>query len=449
MSYSVNALFTRALKEQDARYLFAFPPALFNDTEKVWIKFVQDYLSSYKTLPVLERFQQEFPAFRVEDIHPGIPTKDIFDQVLPEAQQQYLAGRVQQDFLKEKVWTPQYLENLIQDTKPRSTELLKLTDLTAQDLLRPRKMYSWGASAKWMEALVGKLDHKDFVVIAGKAKSAKTTILSLIATSLFKEGYNIMLFNNELDKDFMARKIIAILQKFNPNVFRNEEVPEDVRQKFVSFEEEMKKHENQIYIYGRIKSPTDIITAYRECEKTPDIMIIDAFNNVGTKNANNQSEQSISLGNYAQFIRDFVNDFGIPAIITCQLNRTSGDSNTPTQDTIGGSIEIIRQADHVLTTVNYEDDPTKLASTSPIAQRFKDKYPNTKMPFFYVNTMVSRHGGTGAKVIHIDWSTMNLLIADPSLVVREDLTDPKIMEEVLYERNVGEAAYERDVEEVL
>jgi hypothetical protein len=431
MSFSVNALITRSLEEKDSKFLFAFPMALYNQTEQVWIKYIREYVEEYKQLPILERFTQQYPTFRTETVDRGIPTRDIFQTLIPKAQESYLSHKIGEDALKGKtVWTPEYLNELLADVTPTSTDLLEFTKMTKDQFVKERKLYDWGDGAKWMQKLVGKLDHKDFIVISGVAKSAKTTILSILAVSLFKQGYTILMFNNELDKFFMAGKILAILKKFNPNVFRSMEFTEEILTKFEEFEDEMKNYQNQIYVHGRISSITDVISDYNNCEIKPDIIMVDAFNNMGGKNAANQSDKSVSLGNMAKHFRDFCNDFGIPIIATSQLNRSGGQSNTPDQSAIGDTIELIRQTDHAFTTTVYNADPVKIHS--PIAQRFASKYPNTDMPFFYINTMVSRHGGSGAVCIHIDWDTMQMLIAEPSLIVREDLME-RIREEELKE----------------
>lgn len=429
MSFSVNALITRSLVERDSKFLFAFPNVLFNPTEQVWIKYIREYVEQYKQIPILERFIQEYPTFRVEDIDRGIPTRDIFQTLVPKAQEMYLSHKIAEDVAKGKiVWTPEYLNQLVADTTPLSLDLLEFTKLTKDQIIKERKLYEWGDGAKWMQKLAGKLDHKDFIVISGVAKSAKTTILSILAVSLFKQGYTILMFNNELDKHFMAGKILAILKKFNPNVFRTMEFNDEILSKFEEFEEEMKQHKNQIYVHGRITSITDVINAYNNCEIKPDIIMVDAFNNMGGKNASNQSDKSVSLGNMAKHFRDFCNDFAVPIVATSQLNRTGGQSNTPDQAAIGDTIELVRQADHAFTTTIYNVDPNKIQS--PIARRFQSKYPNTDMPFFYINTMVSRHGSSGAVCIYIDWETMQMIIAEPSMIIREDLME-KIREEEL------------------
>lgn len=423
MEFDVNGLFTRALDEKDYRYIMSIPVELYNDTEKVWYNYIATFTKQYKSFVPFELFTKDNPAFRINRISTDIPTKYIFDQLIPYLQQLFITKQMMLDASQnKKILNAQYLEELARKVTPTPTDVLEFTSLKQEDFVENTKIIKLGKDAQWFNELIGgEIASNDFGLISGRAKSAKTTVLSLLAVSLFKQGYNVMIFNNELGKKFFAQKIVAILQKFNPHSFREETINDEVRGKLLEFENSMTNYSNEMYLYGRIRSFSDVISAYNRTKKKPDILLIDAINNAGTRTSN-MSDQTVSIQSFIIELRDFINEYNVPVIATSQLNRAAANADTPGQETLAGSDEFVRQVDWLTTTTYKEHDVDKI--TNPIAQKYIEKYKNGKMPFYDMHCMVNRHGDAGGRILmHLDWQRMAMLYTNQSIQIKDDLTE--------------------------
>ena len=421
MQFDVNALITRALEEKDYRYIFSIPKDLYNSTEKIWINYIQAYVDKYRTSMPMEVFLADNPAFRISNQSQEITTRFIYDSIIPIMQQQYITKRMIDDSTKgQYTLNADYLSMLVSHITPSPVDVLEFTKLTKNDLVDNRRIIEFGADAKWFNSLIGNMVSNDFGMISGRAKSAKTTILSLLAVSLLKQGKNVLIFNNELGKMFFAQKLVAILQKFNPRVFREQEIGEDVLTKLDDFVKATSEYENELYIYGRINTQSDIISAYNRCKKKPDIILIDAINNAGTR-ASTMSDQTVSIQSFVIGLRSFINDYDVPVIATSQLNRSASNTDEPGQETLAGSDEFVRQVDWLLTTSFVEHEADRI--TDPKVQSYTEKYRGGKMPFYKINTVVNRHGSNADKIfMHIDFERMKLMYTNQSIQVRQDLT---------------------------
>jgi len=429
--YSVNTLITESLNSGDVRYLQALPLALFNSTEKLWVSFIIDYVGKYKQPPTVERLIKEHPSFRREPVDDGSPVADIYDKILPVLQNNYLIDRISEDFKASKGnLTPEYLAELSSSVAANNVELITLNDLNTEIFYKDRKLYKFGYGATWFDSALGGLDWCDFGIISGRAKSAKTTLLSILAVSLFKQGYNLLIVNNELDKTFFAGKIVSLLKGFNPKVFRTLNFDEDLKVKLKDFEQEMSKYENKMYIYGRIGTPAELISAYESCDPKPDIILIDAINNMGNHKASSYSDHAMSIANVAVQLRQFILDNHVPVIATSQLNRGAANTNTPGQETMAGSDEFVRQADWVVTTAFVEYALS--AIEDPILRSKFESYDD-KVPFYYLNTMVNRHGANEKVCLHINWEDMKVIYATPKDTLEPFVTEESLPEDIKYD----------------
>lgn len=386
MSYSTNALFTRAIEQKDVRHLTSLPKVLYNESEQKWLEFILDYLDTYRTVPIMDVFLEHNKAFRTETVNEEIPTAYIYDQIVPKIRKTYIKRILSEEQSKgTDIFIPEYLEDLAKVTKPTPIDVVQLSKLETSSLIQNAKMYSYGID--WFDNALGKLAATDMVGIYGRAKSAKTTLLSLLIIKAYKQGNKLMVFNNELSVTHFMGKLVSLLGSINPRFFRDLEINEDIMGKLREVEDVAKSNGGDILTYGRINSHADIVSAVNNAPFRPDIVYVDALNNCG-KMSSSTSERSLALGSVIIGLRNFTLDEHIPVIFTAQLNRQASGKQEISDDQIAESDQNARSVDGAISII-----PTDING---------EKY-------YKLSSFINRHGdNTHTTFMHVDWDIMKM-----------------------------------------
>lgn len=326
MAYTFNDLVSTALDQKEVLYLFNLKHMLRPGQQNI-VDFVQKYMIDYGVIPTPKIVENAFPGVFIHNKLDEKP-KYIYDTILPNIRTQFLQDNWA-DVLKNNVVDYDLLNSLMQQTQVPSLNMLDFGEYDRSVHFAERNMRKIGI--KWFDdATGGGFDNSDFIVLYGRLKSGKTTVLLYLTFALLLNKYKIHFYSNELSQLQIAGRLDAFMQGFNPRLIRSGAMSDELKESLVEFQNN-NEYKGLIKIFGTANSIEEIQANVNSSKERPDIIIIDSANLMG-KSASDTGEKAVAMADVSRKAKLFALNESIPVIVTVQEKRNGSTTDRETAD---------------------------------------------------------------------------------------------------------------------
>lgn len=348
MKYTTKTLITAALEEQNVFPLRRINLQIFNDVEQSWLMYIFQYIKKHKAIPTLDIFKSDNPTF-IADSREDTPLSYIFDKVIPPLQRKYVENKMAER--KENGQSPfdiDWLDGLVKETMILPDQSINFRDIHPSAYFTDLKTIK--STLKYIHTALGEIVADDYILFVGRMKNQKTHTSRFLAYDLIKQGYNCLIFTNEISPQQYAAQLDALIGGVNPRIFRTRQATE----------EQMKRLEDgyltrqhpsfgEVYISGRIDSVAEIYSALNYVKFPVDFIVIDGLHLMGGRGSRDIGEKSQSLRNVSNDVKAFTLQMQIPIIGVSQSNRSASGKSKADDTTIGLTDAFAQDASIVFT----------------------------------------------------------------------------------------------------
>jgi KaiC/GvpD/RAD55 family RecA-like ATPase len=326
MAYTFNDLVSTALDNKDVLYLFNIKHLLRPGQQNI-VNFIQEYMTEYGKIPTPAIVEKKFTGAYIHTELDEAP-KYIYDSILDQLRTTFLQDNWT-GVLKNNLVDYELLSQLMEQTQIPNTDVLDFGDYDRSVHFANRNMRRIGI--KWFDDVTGGgLDDADFMVLYGRLKSGKTTILLYLVFALLLNKYRIHFYSNELSKLQIAGRLDSLMQGFNPRLIRSGDMPEELKESLIEFQKN-NEYKGLITIYGTTSSIEQVQANYNSAKEKPDIIVIDSANLMG-KSANDTGEKAVAMADISRKAKLFALNNNCPIIATVQEKRTGTANDRESAD---------------------------------------------------------------------------------------------------------------------
>lgn len=364
MKYVTNDLIHRVLVEKSANYLNAIPKVLWNDVEKAYVEFINNFLYEYNAMPPLEVFKEHFVDFRHSSVSSEVPAKYIFDVISKNLSEKYVNSHIN-DPHPDKTQR-EWLEELLR--------LSKINDINVMDYVNDdrldyeKKITSLPFYLPWFDETFDGLFPGEVTFLLGRPKSFKTTILQYMMITMLNNGHNVLSISQEITNEKMRGKLDAFQTNIQPKKFRSNKFEGGDKERIKAKVNEMRQSKGRLILGGKVGSLNDLKALYYNADKRPEIIFIDAVELLGGFNPNKEAHQS--LLEVAYNLQSLALDLKIPIVGTLQANRQAAKSSEMDTTHVAGSDGFARACEALIgVSANVEPDGKIVITLQTIAFR--------------------------------------------------------------------------------
>lgn len=376
-------LITQSLEDKSLDYLIKFPTDFMTDSELEYLGWIFKYRSKYGSIPTLKRFVAEFPKFT--PIPTDNPIGDTYESELEEKKRIFVVAKANEILLDAEQGKEVGLEKvneLARTLNKNSGEIYSYKDFDRKEYTKKRKRLKFGIPL--MDRVTGGLISGDFVLIAGKLGSYKTTLLQWITLNWVKEGKRVLFVSNELLPSQITNKFDGMAAKFNPLELRKREI---TKSELEEIERTVKGYEGDFYIpTKRLMTPSEVFASAEYL--AVDAVVIDGVHLMKVDRRQKQGELWQQLTRVSNDLKQYALSTNLPILGVTQLNRSAGKGGSEfSVDDVGGSYALSQDCDIML---GIKKDET---------------IPNA----FEVSSLKNRFGSDSFSVmVKIEWETMTV-----------------------------------------
>jgi hypothetical protein len=344
MVYTFNSLLVRGLQDKkEYTFLKKIPPVLFNEVEKQYIKFIEDFATIYGQRPSLDIFKEKYKHFRIDHLATDIPMEYAVDTIINDRQEGYIKSQIlnaQQS--GQNIYEPGFLLDITKKCQPIRIDIIDYDDFDRNLHLDESARIPFGI--KWFDDTFGGVHSSDYNIIFGALGNGKTNLLLYLLHKLHKtQNQNILVFSNEMaPREFIA-KLDAMRLGINPKLFRNLKFTDEQRNKLVALNSETNTGP-RIKVAGTISHPSQLLPILENLDTPIDVIAIDGLHLMGKGNAIDQSQKTVQLGEVSRDVRLFTLNHEIPVFAVTQGNRGAAKTDEPTPEDLGLAYSIGQDA---------------------------------------------------------------------------------------------------------
>lgn len=380
MIVSINTLITEVIKQNKFLYISNIPEKLIDKGDSTqalsYVQNLKAYLTKYGKLPELETFASQNVNFRRSDSNESL--KYLYDVYTKEISTKYAEKRFQECGVDGERYSREFIEKVANETFIPSVDVIDYNNFDRSQLIHYVNKVKTNI-AFFDETLGGGCFGGEFYLFAARSKVGKTTFLTHVALSvLLKSKKDIVFISNEMPALSMLAKMDGYIGRFNPNVYRTQEITEDVRVKQKSVIETLTKS-GKLKLTSKIKSLNDLRAFYLSQENKPDAIFVDAVELIAKMNSSSYHQ---SLAEVAYGLQEIAVDYNVPVWGTVQVNRSGAGATEINSEMIAGSDSFARAV-------------TALFGISKIEENL-----------LQINTSVFRFGPSKATYVETDYNTM-------------------------------------------
>jgi len=373
MRLTTTQLFTKCLQEGDVSWLRRINPRMLGEVDAIIYEEVFRQLKLYNEVPHIDAVVNETENLFIPhscDFNVGY----IFDKVTHDLRENYIKYRMSQE---KNPHRPEFLEELIDITKVSQSDIIRYNDVLPDEYFTDQKRLT--CEIPFIKENIGKIIGSDYIVIVGRMKNQKTHMSRLVLFDLLRQGYNGLLFTNEISNREYAAQLDAIIagvhlkDGFNPKIFRSFETNESITASLNSVYEYRRSDLGLADFAGKIHHPEEIIPIINSRQFPIDFILIDGAERMGTS-ALTSGDGAQSLKNVSNGLKDISLSTGIPIIIVTQSNRSREGKLNADSTTIGGSDAFGRDATvvfdcNVVPATNFGPNIESVTRVTPIVNR--------------------------------------------------------------------------------
>lgn len=268
----MNRLFTKAIEEGKASYMFRVPPVLLTDLEAKIVNWTRAYIVTYGVAPTIARLSTEFKFFVAESSTD--PIEDIFNTELATRKNIYVRTQFaenQNDLLKGADPTELILK-LAAAVNTVEGDIATTASFDRVQYFNERIIYNFGVN--FIDKTTGGIAGGDLVWIAGRPGSNKTTFAEWLITTWALEGKRILYVSNENMAEDVMQKLDAFYGGWNPMCLRTGVWSDEDRLRVGAVSNILAKLDGLIIVPSEPALSTSDVMALIDTHK-PDIVLID------------------------------------------------------------------------------------------------------------------------------------------------------------------------------
>lgn len=326
MAYTFNDLVSAALDQREVIYLLNIKH-LLRPGQKNVVDFIQNYMIKYGEIPTSKIVQTEFAGVF---IHSEMDEKVqfIYDKTIDQFRTNYLHDNWD-GVTKNGIVDYELLKSLMDQTQVPTFDVLDFGDYDRSIHFAQRNMRKIGIN--WFDdATGGGLDDSDYMVLYGRLKSGKTTVLLYLVFALLLHKYRIHFYSNELSKLQIAGRLDAFMQGFNPRLIRSGNMSNELKETLIDFQKN-NTYKGYFQIFGTVNSVEEIQANVNSSKEKPDIIVVDSANLMG-KAASDTGEKAVAMADVSRKFKLFALNAKIPVVATIQEKRSGSNTDRESAD---------------------------------------------------------------------------------------------------------------------
>lgn len=384
----MNEIITAAMKQKNIGPLVELPPNLLHPEESDLIKWIVGYFRSYSQVPPYKRLKEQFPSFVAydwkawgEDMPPVGDLVDVFISerikiqslgLLTQAEEALALGKDPSPFLMEITQLQQLGEGLL--------------TLSEFDREQYRRSHALDFPIRNINGAINGLGSGDYMLIAGRLGTGKSTVLQHLAVRYFNAGKTVLFVSTEMGAVDVFSRIDSMLGGFNPLVLRRTDGLDALKSNFKKVYGALDASEGGIIVPKR-RLPTPQAIGAMAKNLDVDIILVDGVYLLSPSHrANARWEQVTAVSNE---LKQTALDIKKPIIGTVQIKRgAERRGGHYTDEAISQSDAFAQDADFVITLFKDEMD---------------DVFPGIEL-----DLIKNRYGPNISCYLDIDYNTMSI-----------------------------------------
>lgn len=381
MKFNATQLFTRCLEEGDVSKLRAVSRKLFNEVELPIYDYIFEYIKKYHAVPTIDILVSD-TTFIPSTV--DAPLSYVFDGAVDTLIERFLKislAEADNPYTKEFMKEINDVINISFESRLIYNEVNPEIYFTEQKVLKTTK-------TPYIKSSIGDIVGDDFILYVGRMKNQKTHSSMLLIIDLLLNGYNGILFSNEISPKRYSAKLDAIIagtifkEGFNSTVFRTREVTPEIKSVLEKAKEYRLNNLGTLDIRSVIRSTDELYSAVNTSEFDVDFVVIDGLHLMGSA-VSTVSDKAQSMRNISNNCKIFAIENQIPLIAVSQSGRGAVGKEKGDTTTIALSDALAQDA-----TVVYE---TRVQDEiAPELLRRLEKQYGDIITLAKVNTIVSR-----------------------------------------------------------
>ena len=346
----MNELFTRAIDEKDVKWLAEFPPELMNEGEQEITDFIMSYTRSHGARPSLRRVMEKFEYFIPYKFDPSTweaeapPISDVFNQTIQRKLVTITERKLREMDMVIRRDGEVPLE-VLDDIQRIHTMSLGVTRYSRFDRSLYFRRRALNLPFKLINSHIGGMGNGDFMLIAGRLGTGKSTVAQYIAKEAWLEGKKILFVSAEMLSLDVFSRIDAMVGKFNPLDLRSGETP-GLTKILSDVYEKVRGEDGEIIIpRSRLLTPSQIATFAKNLGA--ELIVVDGAYLLQPSSGHYSSKWE-KVATVSNELKQAALDLNLPMIATVQLKRgVSGDDGYDPED-IALSDALGQDADFVM-----------------------------------------------------------------------------------------------------
>jgi KaiC/GvpD/RAD55 family RecA-like ATPase len=317
--YSMTHLVTKSLGEGDVSYLRKIRKELItNPIDAGHVDWIFEYITRYNTLPTTEAFTDFHPTFI--EAHANVALGYIYEAVVDDLRRVYVATRLGE---AKDQFDPVLIKEIADVIAPIIGNQVIYNDIDPAMYFAEQRTLE--CKIPFIKENLGKIVSSDFLLFVGRMKEQKTHITRLVLLDLLSQGYNIILFTNEISPIEYAAQLDALVASqlgdgFNSMVFRTFDADDSIRAQLRDAAAYRREHMGTLTISSAVRSVSEFYAAVSASPVKVDAIFVDGMHLMGGA-ASTTGDKSQSLRTISNDTKMFCISQGIPVIAVSQSGR--------------------------------------------------------------------------------------------------------------------------------
>lgn len=381
MKFNASQLFTRCLEEGDVSKLRAVNRRLFNEIELPIYDYIFEYVRKYHAIPTVEILVSDTSFIPSPT---SAPLDYVFDGAVNSLIERFLKISLSE---ADNPYTKDFIKDVHDVISVTFEERLIYNEVNPEVYFTEQKILKT-TQTPYIKSSLGDIVADDFILFVGRMKNQKTHTSMLLILDLLLNGYNGILFSNEISPRRYAAKLDAIVagtifkEGFNSNVFRTREATPEIRSILEKAKQYRQENLGTLDIRSVIRSTDELYSATNTAEFDVDFIVIDGLHLMGSS-VSTVSDKAQSMRNISNNTKIFALEKQTPVIAVSQSGRGAVGKEKGDTTTIALSDALAQDA-----TVVYETRvQTDIAPE--LLRKLENQYGDI-ITLAKVNTIVSR-----------------------------------------------------------
>jgi hypothetical protein len=337
----MNELITRSLASQSTTFLLRIPDPMLNDVERRWVRWIRDYIVEYGVTPTLERFVNAHPHFI--PLANDDPLADVFDRTLVMKKNALFIETINenQKALRDGADPTEIVHRLEKLFSVATGTIFSSKTHNRLSYLEPHPTFSYNLEV--LDTATGGIAAGDYVLVAGRPGSYKTTFVEGLIANWAKEGQRILYISNENPPESVLLKLDAFWGGFNPLKMRTGDWTKGDNEKLRTVQELSASMDGEVIIPSFPAFTIEEIVSHINMHN-PQILFVDGVYLM--HNGSNGGWEEIAA--ISRSLKRLARERNLPILGTIQANRRA-EGNFVERDTIAATDAFLQDADCVIT----------------------------------------------------------------------------------------------------